>query len=104
MKKKLYRVDVVSTFRISYVVEAKSEEHAHDEVVCREEDLAFKEFSQEHIGTHIFSSQKITKEQYLEMFDKENDYLKSWCDDSKLDFINKIDYKKEKNEKNSNNW
>ena len=44
MKKKLYMVDVMSTFRMRYVVEAEEESHALDEVVCRETEPDFKEF------------------------------------------------------------
>ena len=95
MEKKLYVVDVMSTFRMRYVVEAECEEHALDEVVCNEHDTEFKEFSQEHIGTHIFSSREVTKEQYLELFDKDNDYLKGWTEEQKLNMINEIDYKDE---------
>ena len=75
-----------------YVVEAKSEEHALDEVVMNEHDPEFKEFSQEHIGTHIFSSREIKEKGYLKLFDKDNHYLKNWTDEQKLDLINKIDY------------
>ena len=94
MKKKLYIVDVMSTFRMRYVVEAEEESHALDEVVCRETEPDFREFSQEHIGTHIFSSREISKDEYLEMFDKDNDYLKGWSKKQKLNQINKIDYAK----------
>lgn len=96
MEKKLYVVDVMSTFRMRYVVEANSEEHALDEVVMEEHNTDFKEFSQEHIGTHIFASREVTKEQYLELFDKDNDYLKGWTEEQKLNMINVIDYKDEK--------
>lgn len=90
--KKLYVVDVVSTFRMRYVVEAKEESHALDEVVMNEHDTNFKEFSQEHIGTHIFSSREIDEVEFLEMFDKDNDYLASWPEVKKKQFINVIDY------------
>ena len=66
--KKLYVVDIVSSFRLRYVVEAKEESHALDEVVCRESETEFKEFSQEHLGTHIFDSREISLEQYHELF------------------------------------
>ena len=95
MKKKLYLVEVMSTFRMRYVVEAKEEEHALDEVVCEESNPDFKEFSQQHIGTHIFSSREIDKDEFLKLFDKDNDYLKSWSNEEKFKkMINKIDYKK----------
>jgi len=92
MEKKLYLVEVMSTFRMRYVVEAREEEHALDEVVMNEHNTDFKEFSQEHIGTHIFSSREISAVDFMEMFDKDNDYLASWPDQKKINFINVIDY------------
>ena len=93
-EKKLYVVDVMSTFRVRYVVEAKSEEHALDEVVMNEHNIDFKEFSQEHVGTHIFGSRELKSiEEYLELFDKDNDYLKSWTNQQKLKTINVVNYK-----------
>ena len=95
MKKKLYVVDIMSTFRLRYVVEAEEESHALDEVVLNEHRTDFKEFSQEHIGTHVFSSREISDKEYLELFDKDNDYLKNWSKKQKLNHINKIDYEKD---------
>lgn len=92
MSKKLYVVDVMSTFRMRYVVEARSEEHALDEVVVNENDTAFKEFSQTHVGTNIFSSREITEEEFFKMFDKDNDYLADWPEGKKKQFINTIEY------------
>lgn len=91
-EKKLYVVDVMSTFRMRYVVEAKNEDHAWDEVVCNEHNTDFKEFSQVHVGTHIFSSREVDTKEYLELFDKDNSYLSKWTDEQKLGMINKIDY------------
>ena len=54
------------------------------------------EFSQEHIGTQIFGSRELTEEQYFELFDKDNGYLKTWDVEQKKRFINTIDYKDEK--------
>ena len=96
MEKKLYLVEVMSTFRMRYVVEALEEEHALDEVVMEEHNTEFKEFSQEHIGTHIFSSREISATDYMELFDKDNDYLAQWPVEKKIEFINVIDYKDEK--------
>lgn len=94
MEKKLYLVEVMSTFRMRYVVEAREEEHAHDEVVMNEHDPELlREFSQEHIGTQIFSSRELSATDYMELFDKDNGYLKSWPDAKKIEFINVIDYK-----------
>lgn len=93
--KKLVMVEMLSAFRIRYVVEVEDNiEHALDEVVCREMDNDFKEFSQKHLEpTSFISHREINKEEYLKMFDEDNDYLRSWTDDQKFSFINSIDYK-----------
>ena len=104
MEKKLYLVEVMSTFRMRYVVEAKCDEHARDEVTMLEGKDQFNEFSQQHIGTQIFSSRKISKEKYLKLFDEDNSYLSSWPEEKKFGFINKINYIEDKNEKNSSDW
>lgn len=96
MEKKLYLVEVMSTFRMRYVVEAREETHALDEVVCCEQDTDFKEFSQEHIGTHIFSSRELSATDYMELFEKDNSYLSKWSDKDKMKLINVIEYKDEK--------
>jgi len=95
MEKKLYMVEVMSTFRMRYVVEAREEEHALDEVVMNEHRTEFKEFSQEHVGTNIFSSREISATDYMELFNKDNEYLKVWPIDKKMSFINSVDYKDE---------
>ena len=95
--KKLVMVDVLSQFRLRYCVEVEDElDHALDEVVCRTGDFTFHEFSQEHLEPSvIISHREINKEEYLRMFDEDNDYLKSWTDEKKLEWINKIDYNME---------
>jgi hypothetical protein len=86
----LYIVDSISMFRIRHVVRAKNAEHAMDEVVCDDGNL--KEFSQKHIDCNIIDARKITREEFLTMFDQDNAYLSSWTEDKKLEFINTIDY------------
>jgi hypothetical protein len=94
---KLVMVDVLSSFRIRYVVRANTVEDALDEVVMREEDTDFKEFSQKHLDpTAIISHREITEEEYLRVFNEDNDYLKEWTDEQKTGFINVIDYYEQK--------
>jgi len=50
--------------------------------------------SQEHLGEIPISNREITREEYLNIFNKDNDYLKSWTDDQKFNLINRIDYNK----------
>jgi len=89
---KKYLVETVSIFRHRYVVEAKEEDHACDEVVCNDDNL--KEFSQFHVDENIVSVRAIDDIEYLDLFDKDNDYLRSWSDEEKRKFINVIDYDK----------
>ena len=94
---KLVMVDVLSSFRIRYVVRANTVEDALDEVVMREVDTDFKEFSQKHLDpTAIISHREITEEEYLRVFDEDNEYLKEWTDEQKTGFINVIDYYEQK--------
>ncbi len=89
----LYLVETVSIFRHRYVVEAKEEGHATDEVVYNLSDSEFKEFSQQHVDECITSVREIKDEEFESLFDKDNDYLKDW--DPKLKrqkFINVIEY------------
>ncbi len=88
----LFVVDSISVFHIRHVVRAKNAEHAMDEVVCDNGNL--REFSQKHVDCNIIDARKITAEEYLNMFDKDNSYLSSWSEDKKLEFINTIDYEK----------
>lgn len=91
--KKLVMVECISSFRNRYVIEVEDNiDHAVDEVIVREGDEGFSEFSQEYMGMMIISHREISREEYIKVFDKDNDYLKSWTDEQKFGFINKIDY------------
>ena len=70
-----YLVETVSLFRIRYVVEANEDTHATDEVVMNNAD---DEFSQKHLDEIITSTREITDEEYLKLFDEDNDYLIPW--------------------------
>jgi hypothetical protein len=96
--KKLVMVDVLSQFRLRYCVEVEDNiEHALDEVVMREIDSDFHEFSQQHLEpTVLLSHREISEEEYLRMFDEDNDYLKTWSKEKKLNLINKINYEEDK--------
>lgn len=87
-----YLIDTISQFRIRYVVEADNIEHAYDEVILREGDPEFVEFSQEHMGQMTISGRPIDDAEYLRVFDEDNDYLKDWTEDQKFQFVNKINY------------
>ena len=93
---KNYLVETVVSYRMRYVVKAKEETHAHDEVVCREEDPEFNEFSQEYLGSHILGAREITDDEVIELCDIDNAYAKSWPLGMKMEaFVNTIDYKED---------
>lgn len=100
MEKKLYLVETVSIFRQRYVVEAYEAEHAADEVVMGVSGSDLKEFSQQHLDELISSTREITADEYLKLFDEDNDYLKAWSLPQKMQCINTIDYRDENNSDN----
>lgn len=85
-----YLVETVSMFRMRYVIEAQEEAHARDEVVMNVGDI--REFSQLHLDEIITSSREISDNEYLVLFDKDNDYLVDWSTQQKFSFVNEIDY------------
>jgi hypothetical protein len=73
-----------------YVIEAKNASDAKDEVTMNIGELA--EFSQLHVDEMITSAREIDKKEYLRLFDEDNEYLKDWDKQQKLNWINKVDY------------
>jgi hypothetical protein len=55
-------------------------EYALDTVTMNEA----KEFSQEYLGETIVSHRVVTKEEAFKMCDHDNDYTKSWDDETKV--------------------
>lgn len=80
MKKTQYiLVDTISQYRMRYLVEVPEgkEEWALDTVTLEEA----KEFSQLHLGETIFAHREVSKQEALDMYRKDNDYLAGWSDD-----------------------
>ena len=86
-----YLVETISMFRMRYVIEEQDETHACDEVTMNN-DGNLREFSQLHLDEIISSSREISDEEYLALFDRDNDYLAGWTDEQKFSFVNEIDY------------
>jgi hypothetical protein len=84
-----YLVETISMFRIRYVIEANESAHAADEVVMNNID---NEFSQKHLDEIITSTREITDEEYLKLFDEDNQYIMQWDEDSKFKFVHKVNY------------
>lgn len=75
-------VECISTFRERYMVEVPKghAEYALDTVTMNEA----KEFSQEYLGETIVSHRVVTKEMAFKMCDNDNDYTKSWDNETKV--------------------
>ena len=79
-----YIVETDCVFRMRYIVQTSDPNYARD-IVENTEDL--EEFSQVHIGNYISSVREVTKDEYLKIFDEDNQYLSGWTDERKLAFI-----------------
>lgn len=81
LEKELVLVECVSTFRMRYVVEvpAGKKDWACDSVVMQE----VEEMSQHHIGEDIISHRVISEDEFLRIFDEDNDYLREWKPEQK---------------------
>jgi len=100
MEKKLYLVETVSMFRMRYVIEAHEASHAEDEFVMEIGKDSFKEFSQHHMDEVIISTRQLSATDYMNLFDADNDYLKSWDIEQRMSMINTIQYEDEKDTNN----
>ena len=78
-----YLVETISVFRMRYVVECESADHAKDVVTMNEAE----EFSQLHLDELITSAREIDDAEYLRLFDEDNDYLKDWDEEQKFKFV-----------------
>jgi hypothetical protein len=82
-------VECVSTFRQRYMVEVPVgiDQYGKDKSEWALDTVAMedaKEFSQEHIGEQIVSHRIVTKEEALELCDKDNEYGKDWDEETKM--------------------
>ena len=82
-------VECVSTFRQRYMVEVPvgTDDQGKDKTLWALDTVTMeeaKEFSQEHIGEQIVSHRVVSKKEALELCDQDNDYTKSWDEETKL--------------------
>lgn len=82
-----YLVETVSSFRISYWVEASEPEHAADEVIMHDAT----EFTQRHLDEVIFNVREISNEDAETEFFEEHPYLADTNVDI-LEYLHKIKY------------
>lgn len=91
-------VTAISTHRMRYAIPLDGQDWIHewdgnvdtaalyakDSVIMEE----VKEFSQEHLGEQIVDSFVYDEDEMLKLFDTDNDYLKSWTREQKLNYVN----------------
>ena len=97
MTKDYVVVTTISSHRMRYVMHrddlqklspslsVNAIEWANDTVAVEE----CEEFSQEHMGEYIVETVEMNEEDILTLFDKDNDYLREWSKDQKLEWIRK---------------
>ena len=83
-----YLVETVDFFRMRYVIECESAEHAKDVVTMKEAE----EFSQLHLDETITSTRIIDDAEYLRLFDEDNAYLKDWSEEQKFNYVHEVNY------------
>lgn len=93
-------VTTISSHRMRYCIPVDQLKELNKEVDPTASDLnewaqdcvtmeEVKEFSQHWLGETIIDSVLVNEDQMLEQFDRDNDYLKSWSHDYKIDWVNR---------------
>ena len=83
---KIFMVEAISQHRIVYAVQAENKELAVKTIEhCNDEQL--KEAAQQHLGEQLITCYQVSREQYIDVFDSINDYLKQWPDNEKMKYI-----------------
>lgn len=94
LKNEYVLVETVSSFRMRYVISMEelqkenpdmpvNKDWAMDAVTC--EDV--EDFSQKWLGEHITDHRLISEDEMLELFDRDNDYLKEWTREQKVSWV-----------------
>jgi len=91
---KIVLIETVSTFRHMYAVEVPDDgeiEWALDTVTDHASggEIGLTEFSQNHVGEDIFSYREVSEEEYLKIFDRENNFFSHWDSEKKKEYIYK---------------
>ena len=88
----LVLVETVSQFRQRYVVEVPVgiDDFGNDKTLWALDTVSCeqaKEFSQYWLGETIVSHRVVSEQETLQMFDQDNDYLKNWTKEGKLESV-----------------
>ena len=76
-------VEDLQDLNTSMVITGHEEEWAGDTVTAQQ----VEEFSQDWLGEQIIDTRIVDEEEMLELFDKDNDYLKEWDRDYKIKWV-----------------
>ena len=76
-------VDKLQQLNTDVPIEGHEIEWAEDCVTCNE----VEEFSQKHIGEQIIDTEIVDEEQMLNRFDADNDYLRGWTREKKIQHV-----------------
>ena len=95
MDKDYVVVTCVSSFRVRYVLHKDDLQKLNPDQPCDPIEWAkdtitmeeCEEFSQKYMGEYILDTDIINEEKMFELFDKENDYLKEWSKEQKIDWV-----------------
>jgi hypothetical protein len=88
MAEKVFLIESMSIFRHRYAISANDLSEALLKFNRNMDSL--EEFSQQHMGEKLFSNREISKKDFIELFDEDNDYLRSLTDEQKLAYINNV--------------
>ena len=81
-----YLVETVSMFRMRYVVECDSPEHAKDTVTMEEAN----EFGQLHVDEAIVGCREVSDEEIPPLFFEDHSYLQEWGPSKAFEYVHKV--------------
>lgn len=83
-----YVVETISMFRMRYVVDCESAEHAKDAVIMGDAE----EFGQLHVDENIFGCREVDDREIERLFFEDHPYLESWGPEKAHQYVYKVDY------------
>jgi hypothetical protein len=96
---------VISTHRMRYAIPISAMSEEGDMPVSTDQAIEWiqdsvtmeevREFSQHWMGENIVDTFVLDKERVLNLFDRDNDYLKEWTEDQKINYIHDWKEKRE---------
>tara|TARA_E500000318_G_scaffold46730_1_gene44080 strand:- start:338 stop:640 length:303 start_codon:yes stop_codon:yes gene_type:complete len=84
----------ISTHKVRYaipeeVLSADTDQLLIDKATDAVTAEKVEEFSQEWLGETVIDERICTEEEMLEIFDRENDYLRGWTREEKIEYVRK---------------